>query len=145
MKVPKDVLKSSPIIEKEDLRKMSEENIQFIIDLKFQSNNLCENVHDVSLEDKTSVEDDEIFYLSGIFDEVEQPTLNFCIEPNSMIEDVKQNQVEEVEIIKMVLLIHIEKKKIVLEDDFIENVKFIKERIEQQLGKGKSYLIIICS
>ena len=145
MKVPKDVLMSSPIIEKEYSHKMSEENIQFISDLKFQSNNLCKNVHDVSLEDKTNVEDDEIFYLSRIFDEVEQPTLNFYIEPNSTIEDVQQNQVEEVEIIEMVLPIHIEEKKIVLEDDLIERVKLIEERIERQLGKGKSYFIIVCS
>ena len=72
------------------------------------------NFHDDSLEDKTSVEDDEFFNLSGIFDEVEQHTLDFYIEPNSTIEDVQKNQVEEVEMIAMVLPILIEEKKIVL-------------------------------
>ena len=38
---------------------MPEEKVQLIIYLKFQYNNLYENVHDVSLEDKISVEDDE--------------------------------------------------------------------------------------
>ena len=53
-----------------------------------------------------------------------------------------QNQVEEVE---MVLPIHIEDKKIVLEEDLIEKVKFIEERIDRELGKGKSYLIVVHS
>lgn len=157
MKVPRDVPKSSPFIEEEDSCEIPQENVQFIIDLKFQTGNLCENVHDVSLEDKsknlhdvsledkTSVEDDEFFNLSGIFDEVEQPTLDFYIEPNNTIEDVQKNQVEEVEMIVMVLPIHIEEKKIVLEENLIENVKFIGERIERELGKGKSYLIVVRS
>ena len=104
-----------------------------------------ENLHDVSLEDKTSVEDDEIFFLFGIFKEEEQSHLDLSSEPNSMIEIVPQNQVEEVEMIEMVLPIHIEDKKIVLEEDLIENVKFIGERIERQLRKGKSYLIVVRS
>ena len=64
----------------EDVPNVAEEKVQFIIDLRFQSDNLFENVHDVSLEDKsenlhdvnledkTCVEDDEIFYLSGMID-----------------------------------------------------------------------------
>lgn len=42
----------------------------------------------------------------------------------------------------MVLPIHIEDKNIVLEKDLIEKVKTIGKRIEQQLRKCKSYLII---
>ena len=57
----------------EDVFNVVEEKVQFIIDLRFQSDNLFENVHDVSLEDKsenlhdvnledkTCVEDNEIF------------------------------------------------------------------------------------
>ena len=45
----------------------------------------------------------------------------------------------------MVLPIHFEEKKIVLEKDLVENVKLIGERIERQLRKGKSYLIIVRS
>ena len=44
--------------------------------------------------------------------------------------------------IEMVLPIHIEDKKIVLEKDLIEKVKTIGKRIERQLGKCKTYLII---
>ena len=47
--------------------------------------------------------------------------------------------------IKMVLPIHIEDKKIRLEEDLIEKVKFVGECIEGQLGKGKSYLIVVRS
>ena len=54
---------------------------------------------------------------------------------------MQQNQVKEHRIFEMVLPIHIEEKKIALEEDLIENVKFIGECIECQLGKGKSYLI----
>ena len=45
--------------------------------------------------------------------------------------------------IEMVLPIRL--KKIVLEEDLIKKVKFIREGIEHQLGKGKSYLIIVRS
>ena len=47
--------------------------------------------------------------------------------------------------IKMVLSLHIKDKKVVLERDLIEKVKFIGKRIEQQLGKGKSYLTVVRS
>ena len=47
--------------------------------------------------------------------------------------------------IEMVLPIHIEDKKILLEEDLIAKVKLIGERIERQLEKGKSYLIVIRS
>lgn len=116
----------------------------FFIDLKFQSNNLCENVHDVSWENKTSVEDDEIFDISESFKE-DQPTFDLHIKSNSTKEVMQQNQVEEAEMIEMVLFIHIEDKKVVLEEDLIENVKLVGERIERQCGKGKIYLIIIHS
>ena len=46
---------------------VAEEKVQFIIDLKFQFDNLCANVHDVSLEDKTNVKDDEVIDLSKFF------------------------------------------------------------------------------
>ena len=82
-----DVPISSPILE-----------VQFIINLKFQSNNLCQNVDDVSLKDKIGVEDTEI--------------------------------------IDIVLPIHIEDKKVVLEEDLIIKVKFVREHIKRQLGKG---------
>ena len=51
---------SSPIIKEEDSLEISYEKIQFIIDLNFQFNNLCEIEHDVSLEDKTCIEDNEV-------------------------------------------------------------------------------------
>lgn len=69
MKVSKDLPISSPIVEKKDSLKMPKDEVQFLIDLKFQSNNLCKNVYNVSLEDKTSIEDDEVFDLSKIFKE----------------------------------------------------------------------------
>ena len=118
--------------------------VKFIIYLKFQFDNLCKNVHDFSLEDKTNIEDDEAIDLSEILKEEEQPTLDLNIEPNIMIDVVQQNQVEEAEIIEMVILIHIEDMKVVLEEDLIEKVKFIREHIEHQLRKDKSYLIVIC-
>lgn len=76
-------------------------------------------MHEVSLEDKTSVKDDESD-LSEIFKEDIQPTLGLAIESNNTIKVVQQNQVEEAEIIEMVLLIHIEHKKIMLEEYLIE-------------------------
>lgn len=93
---------------------VTEKKVQFIIDLKFQHNNLCDNVHDVSLEDKTSIKDDEIIESYEIFKEEVQPTLNLRIKPNSRIEVVQQNKVEEVEMIIMVLSIYIEDKKVVV-------------------------------
>ena len=71
----------------EDVPSVVEGNVQFITDLKFQSDNLSENVHDVSLEDKSSVKDDKTFDLFGIFKE-EQPTLDMCIDSNSTIKFV---------------------------------------------------------
>ena len=47
--------------------------------------------------------------------------------------------------IKMVLSLHIKDKKVVLERDLIEKVKFIGKRIDRQLGKGKSYLTVVRS
>lgn len=41
---------------------------------------LCENVDDVSLEDKTSVEDDGIINLPEIFKEEVRPPLDLSIE-----------------------------------------------------------------
>ena len=67
MKVPKFVSMSSPIVEEENSHEIPEENVQFIINLKFQFDNLCKNVQDVSLEDKTSIENDEVFNLSKVF------------------------------------------------------------------------------
>lgn len=90
-----------------------------IIDLKSQSENLCKNVHDVSLEDKSSVEDDQSD-LSEIFKKDIQLTLGLSIESNNTIKVVQQNQVEEVEMIEIVLLIHIEDTKIMLEEYLIE-------------------------
>ena len=43
---------------------------------------------------------------------------------------MKQNKVEEVEMINMVLSIHIKDKKVVLEENLIEKVKFVGEHIE---------------
>ena len=43
----------------------------------------------------------------------------------------------------MVLVIHIKDNEGVLEADLIEKVKFVGENFEQQLGKTKSYLIIV--
>lgn len=101
-------------------------------------------MHDVSWENKTSVEDDEIFDISESFKE-DQPTFDLHIQSNSTKEVMQQNQVEEAEMIEMVLFIHIEDKKVVLEEDLIENVKLVGERIERQCGKGKIYLIVIHS
>ena len=89
--MPRDVPMSSPIVKEKDLHEMQEEKVQFIIDLKFQYDNLCENVHIISLEDKTSVEVDEVIDLYDIFKEEEQPTLNLRIKPNKRIEVVQQN------------------------------------------------------
>ncbi|GAY51304.1 hypothetical protein CUMW_133190 [Citrus unshiu] len=50
---------SSPIVEEENSHETPEENFQF--------DNLCKNVQDVSLEDKTSIENDEVFNLSKDF------------------------------------------------------------------------------
>lgn len=75
---------------------------------------IIENVHVVFLEDKTSVEDDEIIDLSKTFKEV-QHILGLSIKPNCTIKIVQQNQVEEVEMINMILLICV-----VLEENLIE-------------------------
>ena len=69
MKVPTNVQMSSLIVEEEDSREMSEENVQFIIDLKFQPDNLCQNMHDVSLDNKIIIEDDDVIDLFEIFNE----------------------------------------------------------------------------
>lgn len=45
---------------------LQRKKVKFIIYLKFQFDNLCENVHDFSLEDKTNIEDDEAIDLSKI-------------------------------------------------------------------------------
>ena len=123
----------------EDLPNVAKKNKK-ITDLKFQSNGLCENVHDVSLEDKTnvehdeiienvhvvfledktSVEDDEIIDLSKTFKEV-QRILGLSINPNCTIEIVQQNQIEEVEVINMILLICVKAKKVVLEENLIKS------------------------
>lgn len=66
-------------------------------DLKFQYDNLCKNVYDVSLEDKTSVEQDEIIILFKIFKEEVQSILDLHIDPNNMIEFIQQNQAEEIQ------------------------------------------------
>lgn len=52
---------------------------------------------DVSLEDKTSVEDDEIINLFKIFKEEVQSILDLHIKPNNMIKFIQQNQVEEIQ------------------------------------------------
>ena len=106
-----------------------EENVQFIIDLKFQSDKLSENVHDVYLEEKTSVEDDEIIDLSEFFKEDEQPHLDLSIKPNNTTKVVQQNWVEETKMIEMVLSILIEDKKIMLEEDLIEKVNLMGDTL----------------
>ena len=106
-----------------------EENVQFIIDLKFQSDKLSENVHDVYLEEKTSVEDDEIIDLSKFFKEDEQPHLDLSIDPNNTTKVVQQNQVEETKMIEMVLSILIEDKKIMLEEDLIAKVNLMGDAL----------------
>ncbi|KAH9718181.1 retrovirus-related pol polyprotein from transposon RE1 [Citrus sinensis] len=106
-----------------------EENVQFIIDLKFQSDKLSENVHDVYLEEKTSVEDDEIIDLSEFFKEDEQPHLDLSIKPNNTTKVVHQNQVEETKMIEMVLYILIEDKKIMLEEDLIAKVNLMGDAL----------------
>lgn len=67
MKVPKDVPMSSLIVKEEDSHELPEENVQFIIDLRFQSDKLFENVRDVSLEEKISAEDNDIIDLFDNF------------------------------------------------------------------------------
>lgn len=81
---------------------------------------IIENVHVVFLEDKTSVEDDEIIDLSKTFKEV-QRILGLSINPNCTIEIVQQNQIEEVEVINMILLICVKAKKVVLEENLIKS------------------------
>lgn len=77
IKVPKNVQMSSLIVEEEDSREMSEEKVQFVFDWKFQPNNLCQNMHDVSLDNKISIDDDDVVDLYEIFNEKEQPTLEY--------------------------------------------------------------------
>ena len=93
MKVPKDVPMSSLTVKEKDSLEMPKNEVLFFIDLKFQFDNLCEKMHDVFLEDKTSIEDDEVIDLSKVFKEEVQPTLDLNIESNSVIEFVQQNQV----------------------------------------------------
>ena len=45
-------------------------------------------MHDISLSDKTSIEDDDVIDLFEIFNEEEQPTLDLSIEANSTMEVV---------------------------------------------------------
>ena len=94
MKVPKNVPMSSPIVKEEDSLEMPsspiivEEDLfetQFIIDLKLQFDNFCENVHDFTLEDKTSVEDNEVIDLFEFSKEDKQPPLDLSIESNNTI------------------------------------------------------------
>lgn len=51
--------------------------------------NLCENVDDVSLENKIIVEENGIINVLEIFKEEVQPPLDLSIESNSTIEVVK--------------------------------------------------------
>ena len=87
-------------------------------------------MHDISLQDKTSVENEEIIDLFEMFKEEVVPTLDLSIEPNSTTNVVHQNQVEEAKMIEMFLPIYIEDKEIVLEEDLIEKMKFIGKYID---------------
>ena len=99
-----------------------------IIDLKFWSDNLCENVHNISLEDKKRIENDEIIDLSETFEVEVQPTLDLSIKPNGTIKVVQQNQVKEAKMIEMILVFTLKDKKVWRR--FIEKVKFIEEFVE---------------
>lgn len=144
--VPKDIPISSLILKEEDSLEMPKDEVRFFIDLKFWPNNLCENVHDVSLKDKTSVEDDMIIDLFEVFKEEVQHNLNLSIEANSMIEFVQQNQVEEIPaMINIIMSIHIEDKKVIIEKDLAAKIKLICENIEQNLAKDLRHLKVICS
>lgn len=57
----------------------------------------------------------------------------------------EKNQVEEAEMIKMVLPIHINDTKILLEEDLIEKIKLIREHIERDLAKDLRGLEVIHS
>ena len=96
------------------------------------------------MEDKTSITNDEVIDLFEIFKD-KQSILDLRIESNNKFEVVQQNQVEEAEMIEMVPPIHIEEKKVVLEEDLIEKLKFVQEHIERRLGKDKSYSIVVRS
>lgn len=72
------------------------------------------NAHDVSLEDKTRIEDEKIIDLFEIFKEV-QPILDLIIAPISTIETMQQSQVEKAKMINIIMYIHTEDKKVILE------------------------------
>lgn len=55
-----DVSMSSLILEEGDSLKKSKDEVQFILNLRFKSDDQYDNVHDVSSRDKTSIEDAEI-------------------------------------------------------------------------------------
>lgn len=85
----------------------------------------CDDV-EPSLFTLLKVEDDEIIDLPEIFKEEVQFTLDLSIEPNSMIEFVQENQVKETPItIDMIMCIHIENNKVILEKDLAAKIKFI--------------------
>lgn len=67
MKVPKNIQISSPIVQEEISHGMTEEEVQVLIDLKFEYENLDKNVHYAFLVEKTSIEDDGVIELSDFF------------------------------------------------------------------------------
>lgn len=90
--MPEEVPMSSLILEEGDSLKKSKDEVQFILNLKFKSNDQYDNVHDILLGDKTSIEDAEM--------------------------------------INMVLPIHIEDKKVMLEEDLVKKVKLVGEHVK---------------
>ena len=97
------------------------------------------------LEEKTGIEDEDIIDLYEIFKEEVQPTLDLNIEPNNVIEFAKQNQVAETPtMINIIMPIHVEDNKVILEEGLDTKIKFIGENIEQDLVKNLRGLGLIC-
>ena len=69
-------------------------------------------MHNISLEDKKRIENDEIIDLSETFEVEVQPTLDLSIKPNSTIKVVQQNQVKEAKMIEMILVFTLKDKKV---------------------------------
>lgn len=77
------------------------------------------------------VEDDGIVDLCDIFKEEVQLILDLTTKPNSMIEFVEQNQVDEpIAMIDIIMPIDIEDKKGILKEDLVAKIQLNDENIE---------------
>lgn len=102
----------------------------------------CDNVKPSLFTMK--MEDNEIIDLYEIF-KVVQPTFDFNIELNNIIEFVWQDQVEETPaMIDMIMSINIEDKSVLLKEDLTMKIKLIGKNIERDLAKDFRGLKDVC-